>query len=137
MSGEIQYRTEARGLRAEQAEGFFVGWPNPPTAATLLSLLAASDVVVLAMENDRLVGYVTAISDGVLFSFVSSLEVLPGYQGRSIGAELMRRVLEALGDVYATDLVCDAGVVPFYEKQGLRHLEGMGIRRYDLQSGPQ
>ena len=66
-----------------------------------------------------MVGFVTAISDGVLSAYVPLLEVLPDYQGRGIGSELICRMLARLNDLYMVDLVCDAELVPFYERLGL------------------
>lgn len=132
---EITYTETADGVRSEQLEGFFVGWPKPPTAEVHLKLLRASDCIVLAWMGERVVGYATALSDGVLFSVVTSIEVLPEFQGRGLGRELMNRMLARLGGVYATDLVCDEGVAPFYEGLGMRRLTGMGIRRYERQDG--
>ncbi len=82
-----------------------------------------------------MVGYITALSDGVLFAYISSLEVLPPWQGHGIGSELVRRLLARLQDLYAIDLLCDADVQPFYARLGLRPAGGMLIRNYTRQSG--
>ena len=47
-----------------------------------------------------MVGFVTAISDGVLSAFIPLLEVLPEWQGPGIGTELVRRILAELEDFY-------------------------------------
>ncbi|CAN5189789.1 hypothetical protein BH18ACT12_BH18ACT12_03640 [soil metagenome] len=92
-------------------------------------MLRGSSQVVLACDGTRVVGFVPAISDGVLSAYLPLLEVLPEYQGRGIGRELVRRVLAALGGLYMVDLVCDEDVVPFYERLRLQRLDaGMGLR---------
>lgn len=111
--------------------GFFVGWPNPPSPETLKRLLTKSDHAIVALDGQKVVGYVTALADGVLFSSITSIEVLPEYQHQGIGNELLRRMLEKLNEHYATDLVCDEDVAQFYEKAGMIRLSGMGIRRRD------
>ena len=117
-------------MRAEDLQGFFVGWPRAPSAERQLELLRRSDHVVLALDDRRVVGFVTAISDGVLSAFVPLLEVLPEYQERGIGSELMRRVLAQLEHLYMVDLCRDAGLEPFYRRFGLRVWDrGMGLRR--------
>ena len=131
----LHYRFGPHALTLPQAEGFFVGWPTPPSSGVLLELLSQSDEALIALEDGRIVGYVTALTDRILFSSITSLEVLPEYQSHGIGTELMRRMLERLSGVYATDLVCDANLVPFYESVGMRRLDGMGVRRYELQAG--
>jgi ribosomal protein S18 acetylase RimI-like enzyme len=87
---------------------------------------------VLALDGEQIVGFVTAISDGVLSAYVPLLEVLPGYQGRGIGAELVRRLLARLDGLYMVDLCCDEDVVGSYEHLGLSRWDaGMGIRNRD------
>jgi ribosomal protein S18 acetylase RimI-like enzyme len=131
----IEYRTTADGLRADQLRGFFVGWPDPPSPETHLRLLRGSAVVALALDGDAVVGFATAVTDGVLSAYIPLLEVLPAYHGRGIGTELVRRVLDELGGLYMVDVVCDADVQPFYARLGLRPTHGMSLRRYDRQSG--
>jgi len=125
----IEYAESVGGIEAEQLEGFFVDWPTQPSPERHLELLLGSDHVVLARDGERVVGFVTAISDGVLSAYVPLLEVLPSYQGEGIGSELMRRLLERLEHLYMVDLCCDADLEPFYRRLGLKALErGMGIR---------
>jgi ribosomal protein S18 acetylase RimI-like enzyme len=125
----IEYAESVGGIEAGQLEGFFVDWPTPPSPERHLELLLGSDHVVLARDGERVVGFVTAISDGVLSAYVPLLEVLPSYQGEGIGSELMRRLLARLENLYMVDLCCDADLEPFYRRLGLKALErGMGIR---------
>jgi ribosomal protein S18 acetylase RimI-like enzyme len=131
MAAVIAYHDAADGIGPAQLEGFFVDWPEAPSPARHLELLRGSDHVVLAVdeEADRVVGFVTAISDGVLSAYVPLLEVLPEYRSRGIGSELMRRLLMRLEQLYMVDLCCDADLVPFYERLGLRRWDaGMGLR---------
>ena len=113
-------------------EGFFVGWPNPPTAATLRLLLQQSSYRVIACQGNQMVGYATGLSDGVLFAYLSSLEVLPRYQGQGLGRELVLRLLAEMPDVYAVDLICDPELQAFYERCGFTPYSGAVIRRRNL-----
>ena len=134
----ITYRDVADGIAAHHLRGgFFAGWPNPPSPETHLRLLHGSDAVELAIDGatGQVIGYITALSDGVLFAYISSLEVLPTYHGRGIGTELTRRMLERLRRLYAVDLLCDPDVQPFYARLGLRPTTGMLLRNYERQSG--
>ena len=135
------YTSTIEGIAADQLSGFFVGWPNPPSPETHLRVLQGSDAVILAVDNvagdprPRVVGFITAITDGALAAYIPHLEVLPAYQGQGIGSELVRRMLAHLRDFYMIDLICDADVQPFYERLGMRPYSGMIFRNYDRQSG--
>lgn len=129
----IDYRTSVSGLRWDQLDGFFVGWPTRPTAATLLSHLERSYRCAIAVDlsGDRVVGFATAISDGLLAAYIPLVEVLPGWHERGIGTELMSVLLEQLEHLYMVDLACEEDVRPFYEKVGLTPARAMIRRNYE------
>ncbi len=133
----IVYRDILDGVTADRLNGFFVGWPNPPTPETHLRVLQGSDYIGLAIDDEsgNVVGFVTAISDGVLSAYVPLLEVLPGWKGRGIGSELMRRMLERLEHIYAVDLVCDPELQPFYRRFGMQPGTSMMLRHRAHQAG--
>ena len=103
-------------------KGFFVDWPNPPNQQTHLKLLKKSSKVIIAIDDktNQVVGFITAISDGVLSAYIPLLEVLPEYKNKGIGKELVNRMLKELDDIYMIDLCCDDDLVPYYEKFGMR-----------------
>ena len=131
------YVDNCESILPRQLEGFFVGWPNPPSPEKHRELLEKSDACVLAMDESTMmvVGFITAISDHVLSAYIPLLEVLPEYQGHGIGTELVRRMLIKLSDLYMVDLLCDVGLQPFYERLGMRPAAGMIVRNYERQSG--
>lgn len=133
----ILYTDSLAGVEAQHLHGFFVGWPQPPDAAALLRILRGSSHVWLAREPDsgRVLGFITALSDGVLTAFIPLLEVLPDYQGQGIGTQLVQRMLTTLAPLYSVDLVCDDALAPFYERLGLRRMLAMSQRNYANQSG--
>ena len=132
----IGYTNSIDGLSVDQLRGgFFVGWPNPPAPEAHYRILAGSAAVVLAREPaGSVVGFITAVSDGVSCAYIPHLEVLPAYQGQGIGTELVQRMLAQLRHLYMIDLVCDPSVQPFYERLGMRALVGMVTRNYDRQA---
>ncbi|MHC0038318.1 GNAT family N-acetyltransferase [Pseudoneobacillus sp. C159] len=131
------YQVSVEGVSADMLEGFFVGWPNPPAPETHLKLLQNSYKVVLAIDEDanQVVGFITAISDGVLSAYIPLLEVLPEYQNRGIGKELVERMLQELNGLYMIDLLCDEELQPYYEKCHMIKAHGMFKRNFDRQSG--
>ena len=134
----IEYHTgDATGPAAHDLEGFFEGWATRPSTETHLRMLRGSDHIVLASErgSSRVIGYITAISDGVLAAYIPHLEVLPDHQRRGIGTELVRRMLGRLEDLYMVDLICDDNLRGFYERLGMQPWAGMIKRNYARQSG--
>jgi hypothetical protein len=102
----VEYAESLDGVNADDLHGFFVGWRNVPSPEQHLAQLHGSAHVVLARDGVRVVGFVTAISDGV------------------------RRMLARPESLYMVDLCCDADLEPFYKRFGLRTWDrGMGLRR--------
>ncbi len=133
----IEYTQRLDGITPAMLEGFFEGWPNPPSPDTHLRILEGSTHVVLAVDraSSNVVGFVTAITDGVLTAHIPLLEVLPAHQRRGIGAELLRQLLEHLRKYYAVDLICDPSIQPYYQRMGMQPARGMMIRNYARQAG--
>jgi ribosomal protein S18 acetylase RimI-like enzyme len=128
----LEYTDRLDGIEPRHLEGFFVGWPNSPSPERHLEILRGSAAVVLARDSQNVVGFANAISDGVLSAYIPLLEVLPDYQGRGIGSELVRRLIDRLRGLYMIDLCCDAELEPFYRRLGFLTLDrGMGIRNYE------
>ncbi|WP_417897756.1 GNAT family N-acetyltransferase [Bacillus haimaensis] len=133
----MRYTNSTDEIIANMLKGFFVGWPKPPNAEAHLKLLKNSSKVVLALDEDanQVIGFITAISDGVLSAYIPFLEVLPEYKNQGIGKELVKRMLKELDHIYMIDLCCDDEVVPFYDKFGMIKSNGMLVRNYQWQSG--
>ena len=118
---------DLRGVTADDLVGFFDGWPSPPSAEAHLRLLEGSDFVVIARDGERVVGFATAISDGVLSAYIPLLEVRPSHRGQGIGTQLIERLLARLSDLYMIDIVCDDDLVSFYERLGF--VKGVSMMR--------
>ena len=133
----VIFQDSLDGITADSLIGFFVGWLRPPSPETHLEILRGSNAVILAIdpETRRVVGFITAITDGVLAAYIPLLEVLPTYQGRGIGSQLVRAMLARLRNLYMIDLLCDAEVQPFYTRLGLIPAEGVCVRHYERQAG--
>ncbi|TKI59493.1 GNAT family N-acetyltransferase [Lysinibacillus mangiferihumi] len=131
------YKNSLKGISANMLNGFFVDWPNPPNPQTHLRLLQNSSKIVLAIDEhtNEVIGFITAISDGVLSAYVPLLEVLPPYKNKGIGKELVSRMLKELDEIYMIDLCCDDDLVPYYEKFGMMKTNGMVYRNYAMQAG--
>jgi len=64
----IHYTRNLKSISSEMLQGFFAGWPSPPSPTTHLKLFRQSDKIILSIEdnNSRVVGFITAISDRIL-----------------------------------------------------------------------
>jgi ribosomal protein S18 acetylase RimI-like enzyme len=136
--GMITYRVYSSELgQSTISEGFFQGWPNPPSMEKHREILEMSyrSIVAIDETHNTIVGFINAISDGVLSAYIPLLEVVPKYQGQGIGRELIRMMLDELSDIYMVDLNCDEDLQPFYTKQGMIKSQGMMIRNYKYQAG--
>ncbi len=133
----IDYQYNLSGISAQHLHGFFVGWPSPPTPETHLRLLQGSQHIVLARDSatQQVVGFITALSDGVLSAYIPLLEVLPTYQGQGIGRTLVDQMLAQLKQLYMIDLVCDVDLQPFYARHGFQPFTAMLYRNYARQAG--
>ncbi|MEQ1704247.1 MAG: GNAT family N-acetyltransferase [Ilumatobacteraceae bacterium] len=133
----VHYSDTADGVTADDLDGFFVGWPEPPSLARRLQIVHAADEVVIARSTDgegagTVIGFSTAITDHCFAAYVPLVEVLPAHQGRGIGTAMVRQLLTRLGEhCYMVDLVCDDDVVPFYERIGGTRLNAVAWRYYD------
>jgi ribosomal protein S18 acetylase RimI-like enzyme len=133
----IKYTSSIAGISPLRLRGFFVGWSNKPSPRTHLLLLKNSGHLVLAVDEqmDKAVGFITAVSDGVLSAYIPLLEVLPEYQKMGIGQELVKRMLKKLKGMYMVDLLCDKRMQPFYMQFKMSKATGMMIRNRTMQSG--
>lgn len=81
-----------------------------------------STLVLFAYEGGRLIGAGRALSDGVWRASLYDVVVLPEYQGRGIGSELILQLIEAAG-VDVTMLFAAPGKEAFYERFGFRRMK--------------
>ncbi|MSU02642.1 GNAT family N-acetyltransferase [Tissierella sp. DSM 105185] len=119
----------------EIGEGFFDKWPNPPSPEKHRQILENSYKAIVAIDNNKIVGFINAISDEILSAYIPLLEVLSQYKNQGIGTELIKKMLYELREFYMIDLLCDEDLQSFYGKQGMFKSQGMVIRNYKYQSG--
>ncbi|MDI6741039.1 MAG: GNAT family N-acetyltransferase [Candidatus Edwardsbacteria bacterium] len=131
------YTSSLKGVTSFRLRGFFAGWPNKPSPRPHLSLLKNCGHIRLAVDKrtDKAIGFITAISDGVLCACIPLLEILPECRNQGIGRELVKRMLQKLKGLYMIDLLCDPGLQPFYQRLGMAKAAAMMIRNYRCQSG--
>ena len=79
----IEYKISDRIIPNELG-CFFQDWKSPPSLKIKGKLLNGADLIITARENGKLIGFLTAISDGVMHAFITLVEVLKNYQGKGV-----------------------------------------------------
>jgi len=92
----IIYDDVKKDLPCEQIQRLFVsaGWSDGSYTSFMDKPFINSTLVISAWENENLVGAVRVLSDQLCRSVIYDLVVLPEYQNKGIGKELVRRCIE-------------------------------------------
>ncbi len=109
MTHAIRYTDSLDGITPAMLDGFFDGWVKRPSPQAHLRILQNSYLVILGVDDHsgQIVGFINAISDGVLSAYIPLLEVRGDFRSRGIGTELTRRMLARLKDFYMVDVLGD------------------------------
>jgi GNAT superfamily N-acetyltransferase len=126
VSEEVEYRDEVE-LPCDQVVNLYseCGWSSAEKPDALLFALSNSQTVVSAWHQNSLIGLGNAISDKALVVYYSHLLVLPSYQKIGIGREIMKRLQSRYIDFHQQILLAIDSAVPFYEKLGFKHSQGV------------
>ncbi len=125
----IEYKINDR-IVPDELDTFFHNWKSPPSPETKSKLLTGSSLVITARENGKLVGFLTAISDGVMHAFITLIEVLGSHQNKGIGKHLMELAISNFKGYYDIVLITDPDKGEFYKKLSFREIYGMHIRDF-------
>ena len=88
---------------------------------------SCSASVVFVYENEQLIGFGRAISDGYIQAAIYDVAVLPGYQGHNIGRNIIEKIVESLPGCNFI-LYAAPGKDLFYEKLNFRRMKtGMAL----------
>ena len=100
----IIYNDRRKDLPSEQVYQLFksAGWTDGSETADMRKHFnlpfTNSTLVVSAWEDEQLVGVVRILSDKIVRSIVYDLVVLPEYQNKGIGKELLKRCINHFPD---------------------------------------
>ena len=103
-----------------------VGWSNYTNRPQQLEQAFHQYLFVMAAyDEDKLVGLIRAVGDGLTIVFIQDLLVYPHYQRQGIGRSLLEQMLERFKDVYQIQLATEQSVknLAFYQELGFRRQE--------------
>lgn len=100
-----------------------VGWSDGSETSDMIKNnnipFTNSTLVISAWENERLIGAVRVLSDRMFRSIIYDLLVLPEFQNKGIGKELLKRCFEHFPNsewlVQTTEKISS-----YYEKRGFK-----------------
>ena len=90
--------------------------------------------VITVFDGDKAVGMGRIVGDQSVISYVQDLIIIPEYQGKSIGSQLLNRLIAIVDDMTVPGtrmmlcLMCAKGREKFYKKHGFiaRPTESLG-----------
>lgn len=116
---KISYK-DIQNFNAEELKDLFlsVEWSSGHYPEKLVIAMKNSSSVFTAWDNDRLIGLIDALDDGIMTAYVHYLLVNPEYQGKGIGKELVKRIREKYKDYLRIVLIAYDKEIKFYENCG-------------------
>ena len=79
---------------------------------------------IAVYEDEKLIGYIDSVSNGVTDAYIQDLIVSPDHQGKGIGTELMNKMIEYLKEkcICMISVVYEESLKPFYERFGFYNM---------------
>lgn len=81
-----------------------------------INLMLQHGIYVGVWENDVLVGFARAVTDGIFRAYIEDVIIHPSFQKGGYGQKLVARLLEELSHIDIISLFCEKEYIPFYEK---------------------
>lgn len=98
-----------------------VQWFSGKYPHKLKTALKNSTKVISAWDNEKLVGLIRGLDDGVWQATIDCLLVNPWYQGEGIASTLLKKLLKEYVDLLYVDVIPDEkNNVGFYQKHGFK-----------------
>lgn len=112
--------SDTQSFEPESLKDLFrsVEWSSGHYPERLAVAMKNSGSVFSAWANGRLIGLINALDDGVMTAYVHYLLVNPEYQGKGVGKELIRLILDKYKDYLRIVLISYDKEVEFYKRCG-------------------
>jgi len=115
----IEYK-DTHEFQSNELQNLFlsVKWESGRYPEKLVIAMKHSDTVFSAWDNEKLIGLINVLDDGVMTAYIHFLLVSPEYQGKGIGKELLCMIINKYKDYLRIVLVSDDKETGFYQKNG-------------------
>ncbi len=116
---EIDYKTIKEFDKEKLQELFLlVGWDSGNYPFKLKEAIKNSHRVYSAWDDEKLVGLINSLSDGVMTVYFHYLLIRPDYQGMGIGEILVKLILDEYQDFARKVVIAYDSEIEFYKKCG-------------------
>ncbi len=118
---EIKYK-DTHDFSAEQLQELFlsVEWSSGHYPDKLVAAMKNYETVYTAWDNEKLVGLICAMDDGVMTAYVHYLLVNPAYQKMGIGKRLVEKIKAKYAEYLRIVVVAYNAELGFYESCGFK-----------------
>jgi GNAT superfamily N-acetyltransferase len=122
----IRYTSNIGNITKEALQELFlsVEWESGRYPNELLEAIKGSHSIVAAWDEDKLIGLINALSDGVLTVYFHYMLINPSYHGTGIGKKMMTIMLERYSQCKTKVLISYPSAVDFYHKCGFFEEDG-------------
>ena len=99
-----------------------VGWGSYDEKVSEKAL--ANTMYSVSVYDDKIIGYGRIIGDGICFLYIHDVMVIPKYQNKKIGSQIMNKLLEKINQIKIENpyvrvyLGASKGKEKFYERFG-------------------
>lgn len=115
----ITYTNEADNLDWQALSDLYERAPlGNKTVARLKTVFAKSQYKSFALDGAKLVGAARAFSDTLDCAVVCDVAVLPEYQGKGVGRQVMQNLMDDMGSYERIMLFATIGKEAFYKQFG-------------------
>lgn len=113
---KINYK-DTHEFSEKELEDLFlsVGWSSGHFPDKLVIAMKNFETVYTAWDEDKLVGLVSAMDDGIMTAYVHYLLIRPEYKGIGIGKELINRIKDCYSDFLRIVVVAYNDEIEFYK----------------------
>lgn len=112
--------SDTKEFSPQQLQDLFLSldWSSGHYPDKLTKAMKNSDTVYTAWDEDKLVGLINVLDDGIMTAYIHFLLVMPAYQSKGIGNKLIRLIKEKYNDYLRIIVISYSDKTNFYESCG-------------------